>query len=753
MTTIRSHGRSPGRGAQPEDLPLHRAHRRPHRRGQERRRPARRSRRGPLGSIRSPPRPTPPTPAARPPSTTTSHRVPLAIRTPAPPQAARAARRAARADRPPPPRGLEPPATLVASPGSSRRHSPARSHSPRARAAVQLVDAPQLRRLVAVERHVQGAAAPVRTSTPRSASSSAANPGHAPPRPIAAASSASSPQLASPTGAIIPAATSDARSAPPASTTSTLEPAPRGAPGAAEADHAGTDHDQLGRSAARSLRSSDILVASGLGRPGSWRVHPCAGIARIRFGRSAAPATLSAARVRLPLTDHRSAGRPVARDRRSSTLPADGDANREASRRARLYFVCDRRGRPATRSTRCSTRALRGGVDLIQLRDKDAAEDALLAAAPPFREAADRHGALFLINDRPDLVAAAAPTASTSARTTSRVAEARRLAGPDAIVGLSTHSPEQLDAAHAAAGGRPSRLPQRRPRLGDADEARPPGRRPRLRPLRRRGRARSPGSRSAGSTPTTSPRSSRPAHAGSSSSGRSATPPIPARRARALRHAPRRRRGGGRVSSRERKRAERRKRKQRSGEARRRRRGAPTATAEAHRERREPRRRPRRRGRGAGSAARRSATSARARSSSRSRRASGPRVVTIGAVISAADRGQHPRSPGSPAPRSTVGNRLERAPERLPGLPAGDPLRGDGLRDVAGALLGRARLPGDHGDHHDRRRSQLIAAAASSRRSRRARPDRRRVVLLVHGQGAGTDPDAEPGASRESGSR
>jgi len=122
--------------------------------------------------------------------------------------------------------------------------------------------------------------------------------------------------------------------------------------------------------------------------------------------------------------------------------------------RSRLYLVTEAGADPATLG-RLLDQALRGGTDLIQLRDKDADEESLLAAAPAFRAAADRHGALFLINDRPDLVAACGADGVHVGQDDTPVERARTQAGADAIVGLSTHSPAQLDAAHAAGPGRP----------------------------------------------------------------------------------------------------------------------------------------------------------------------------------------------------------------------------------------------------------------------------------------------------------
>lgn len=119
--------------------------------------------------------------------------------------------------------------------------------------------------------------------------------------------------------------------------------------------------------------------------------------------------------------------------------------------RARLYLVCEGGGDLGALE-RLLEAALRGGVDLIQLRDKDAGEAELLATAPVFRAAADRHDALFLINDRPDLVAACAADGVHVGQDDSPVAAAREAAGPEAIVGLSSHRPEQLAAALNATG-------------------------------------------------------------------------------------------------------------------------------------------------------------------------------------------------------------------------------------------------------------------------------------------------------------
>lgn len=125
---------------------------------------------------------------------------------------------------------------------------------------------------------------------------------------------------------------------------------------------------------------------------------------------------------------------------------------------ARLYFVCEARPNGDDPGPLLDA-ALRGGVDVIQLRDPELSDDELVAAARPFRDAAAEHGALFVLNDRPDLVEACDADGVHVGQGDAPVAEARRLAGPATLVGLSTHSPEQVDAAGAAEGNaRPDQI-------------------------------------------------------------------------------------------------------------------------------------------------------------------------------------------------------------------------------------------------------------------------------------------------------
>ena len=116
---------------------------------------------------------------------------------------------------------------------------------------------------------------------------------------------------------------------------------------------------------------------------------------------------------------------------------------RERIGSARLYLVCD------ARPPGFLDAALRGGVDVIQLRDKTLGDDALLATARDFRAAADAAGALFVLNDRPDLAAASGADGVHVGQDDGSVAAARAAVGPDRIVGRSTHAPEQGAEADA----------------------------------------------------------------------------------------------------------------------------------------------------------------------------------------------------------------------------------------------------------------------------------------------------------------
>jgi thiamine-phosphate pyrophosphorylase len=122
-----------------------------------------------------------------------------------------------------------------------------------------------------------------------------------------------------------------------------------------------------------------------------------------------------------------------------------GPLRRERLRTARLYFVCD--ARPPGDLEALLRAALSGGADIVQLREKELGRAAIERAAETFRRVADNYSALFIVNDDPDLARSCDADGVHVGQDDADAEEARALLGPDAIVGLSTHSEEQIAAS------------------------------------------------------------------------------------------------------------------------------------------------------------------------------------------------------------------------------------------------------------------------------------------------------------------
>src|SRR3954462_3376577 len=121
----------------------------------------------------------------------------------------------------------------------------------------------------------------------------------------------------------------------------------------------------------------------------------------------------------------------------------DVHARRERLAHSRLYLVLE--ARPHGGDPRpLLDAALRGGVDVVQLRDKELDHEALIAAAEPFRAACTKHGALFVLNDRPDLVEACGADGVHVGRSDTPVDQARELVGPERVVGLSVSALDEF---------------------------------------------------------------------------------------------------------------------------------------------------------------------------------------------------------------------------------------------------------------------------------------------------------------------
>ena len=119
-----------------------------------------------------------------------------------------------------------------------------------------------------------------------------------------------------------------------------------------------------------------------------------------------------------------------------------------AERRARLaaarLYLCT----PIRRDLAAFAEAvLAAGVDVVQLRDKHAEAGPLLEAAEVLRAAAERHGALLAVNDRADVALAAEADICHLGQGDLPLGWARRILGPEVLLGRSTHTLDQASRA------------------------------------------------------------------------------------------------------------------------------------------------------------------------------------------------------------------------------------------------------------------------------------------------------------------
>ncbi|MFZ4601017.1 MAG: thiamine phosphate synthase [Caulobacterales bacterium] len=93
-----------------------------------------------------------------------------------------------------------------------------------------------------------------------------------------------------------------------------------------------------------------------------------------------------------------------------------------------------------------------GDVACVQLRLKGASDDDVLRAAERLMPVAQAADAAFLINDRPDLAARIGADGVHVGQTDAPYAEARRILGPDRIIGVTCHASRHLAMESGEAG-------------------------------------------------------------------------------------------------------------------------------------------------------------------------------------------------------------------------------------------------------------------------------------------------------------
>jgi thiamine-phosphate pyrophosphorylase len=118
---------------------------------------------------------------------------------------------------------------------------------------------------------------------------------------------------------------------------------------------------------------------------------------------------------------------------------------------ARLYLCTDAR-RSRGDLVPFLDAVLGAGVDIIQLREKGLEAGEELGLLEVFADACQRHGRLLAVNDRADVALAAGADVLHLGQDDLPVPVARAILGPGPVIGRSSHSPAQADAAAAEPG-------------------------------------------------------------------------------------------------------------------------------------------------------------------------------------------------------------------------------------------------------------------------------------------------------------
>ena len=108
-----------------------------------------------------------------------------------------------------------------------------------------------------------------------------------------------------------------------------------------------------------------------------------------------------------------------------------------------LYLITDRKA-SGTRGLLSTVEAsFKGGVRLVQLREKDLCAKELLSLAIELKTLATRYGARLLVNDRADIAVLSGADGVHLTSTSYSPKEARSLLGENRLIGISTHSIEE----------------------------------------------------------------------------------------------------------------------------------------------------------------------------------------------------------------------------------------------------------------------------------------------------------------------
>ncbi len=124
-------------------------------------------------------------------------------------------------------------------------------------------------------------------------------------------------------------------------------------------------------------------------------------------------------------------------------------APRTSSSLNRLYIILDPSVCPERPLIDVLTASAEAGATLFQYRNKTASMKEAYHEALPLRQAAAKAGVLFIVNDRCDLALAVDADGVHVGQGDLPLDLARKIMGPDKLIGISTHNPEQVKEASA----------------------------------------------------------------------------------------------------------------------------------------------------------------------------------------------------------------------------------------------------------------------------------------------------------------
>ena len=125
-------------------------------------------------------------------------------------------------------------------------------------------------------------------------------------------------------------------------------------------------------------------------------------------------------------------------------------AHKKIARLRGIYAIVDPSGRPGFDPVALSEAAIRAGVAVLQLRAKDLSARELVQQAKAMAGRCREAGVIFIVNDRLDAALAAGADGVHLGQDDLPLDAARRVAGKDFLIGISTHSVAEAAAAEQA---------------------------------------------------------------------------------------------------------------------------------------------------------------------------------------------------------------------------------------------------------------------------------------------------------------